>query len=349
MKTIYKVLAFVAFMTAIAACQKSENRSNSTIGVLSGVVETRADGDVNVALQPMFLFWTEGNFNDATKTAPDFFVRTPDGEIDHYKTDKYNTGVYYPLYDKVVYSAGIAPAPGSAGLSFATSGDYTAYTIDDTPNPSAYGDDVRGVVDPLAAATISGKDSAPLGRLLFKHATTKISFEAMLTSTMTKAVTNVQVEIPGSLNPVSLVWNATSGTFEVQGGTDGTDDYWMGNYWSDNGTYLSSDRRANETKTRLVSAIASERVGYTLIAPPGNGMTVTVKYMQADNADAEYSERVIEDVPITFVDESNNAISLEAGDAYIVRFYFDNYDIELVGQKRPWEDGGFISVPIQIR
>ena len=46
---------------------------------------------------------------------------------------------------------------------------------------------------------------------------------------------------------------------------------------------------------------------------------------------------------------SNNAISLGAGDAYTVRFYFDNYDIELVGQKRPWEDGGFISVPIQIR
>ena len=41
--------------------------------------------------------------------------------------------------------------------------------------------------------------------------------------------------------------------------------------------------------------------------------------------------------------------AVRADYAYTVRFYFDNYDIELVGQKRPWEDGGFISVPIQIR
>lgn len=337
-----------AFAVAFTACQKHVE-SESTIGVLSGVVETRADGDVDVALQPMFLFWTEGNFNDATKTAPDFFVRTPDGMIDDYKTERYNTGVYYPLYDKLVYAAGIAPAPGTAGIDFATSGDYSSFTISNTPDPSAYGDDVRGVVDPLAAATISGKDSDELGRLLFKHATTKIAFEAMLTPTMTKAVTNVRVEIPGSLNATTLTWDATDGIYKVAGGTDDTDDYWMGNFWSTDGTYLADDRRANETRVRLVSPIARERVGYTLIAPPGNSMTVTVKYMQADNADAAFSERVIEGVVINFKDASNNAISLGAGDAYTVRFYFDNYDIELVGQKRPWEDGGFISVPIQIR
>ena len=205
------------------------------------------------------------------------------------------------------------------------------------------------MVDPLAAATISGKDSDELGRLLFKHATTKIAFEAMLTPTMTKAVTNVRVAIPGSLNATTLTWDATDGIYKVAGGTDDTDDYWMGNFWSTDGTYLADDRRANETRVRLVSPIARERVGYTLIAPPGNSMTVTVKYMQADNADAAFSERVIEGVVINFKDASNNAISLGAGDAYTVRFYFDNYDIELVGQKRPWEDGGFISVPIQIR
>ena len=193
-----------AFAVAFTACQKHVE-SESTIGVLSGVVETRADGDVDVALQPMFLFWTEGNFNDATKTAPDFFVRTPDGMIDDYKTERYNTGVYYPLYDKLVYAAGIAPAPGTAGIDFATSGDYSSFTISNTPDPSAYGDDVRGVVDPLAAATISGKDSDELGRLLFKHATTKIAFEAMLTPTMTKAVTNVRVEIPAG-RPTVPTW-----------------------------------------------------------------------------------------------------------------------------------------------
>ena len=175
------------------------------------------------------------------------------------------------------------------------------------------------------------------------------AFEAMLTPTMTKAVTNVRVEIPGSLNATTLTWDATDGIYKVAGGTDDTDDYWMGNFWSTDGTYLADDRRANETRVRLVSPIARERVGYTLIAPPGNSMTVTVKYMQADNADAAFSERVIEGVVINFKDASNNAISLGAGDAYTVRFYFDNYDIELVGQKRPWEDGGFISVPIQIR
>ena len=97
----------VALAAAFTACKKGMV-SSETISVSTDLISTRADGDVDVTLQPLFLFWTGSNFNSTTATAPDFFVRTADGVIDDYKTTKYNTKVYYPLYDEVVYANGVA-------------------------------------------------------------------------------------------------------------------------------------------------------------------------------------------------------------------------------------------------
>ena len=51
-------------------------------------------------------------------------------------------------------------------------------------------------------------------------------------------------------------------------------------------------------------------------------------------------------VRINFTDDSDNRITLGAGDAYEITMRLDLHDIELIGQLRPWEDGGFVPVPI---
>lgn len=365
MKTIYRILTITAAAVAFAACNKAvDNTRSHEIGLYAGVMDTRAANPADLVTgrdqTPLFLFWTAGNFDDATKSAPDFFVRTPSGVITDYESSKYNTGVYYPLYDQVVYSAGIAPAPGSGYVECATAGSYDEFVITApnvpivlNPDGVPYGDDKLGVADVLVTNTISGKDSAPLGMLTFTHALTKIGFRATLAPTMAKYVKYVTVKFPGSLAPVSATWNATAGTYVIGAGEDGTDDYVFGNYWTDNGTSLAENRRANVTYFYQVSKDDDERMGYTHIVPPGSSMAVTVQFKVADRAGdfdtTDFEDLRTVEIPVTinFLDASNQALELKAGDFYDITLRLDLHDIEIIGRLRPWENGGYVSIPYQ--
>ena len=331
MKTAYKVLMLLALAAAFTACKKSLT-SNETISLSSDVIATRAGGEVDVNLQPMFLFWTGNNFNSTTATAPDFFVRTADKMIDDYKTEKYNTQVYYPLYDEVVYANGVAPYPGSDYITFAQSNNYSKFNISQTQSTNPYGYDTRGIIDPLVgSATISGKDSAPLGKLMFKHATTKLEIRAQLAETMTKFVDHVQIFIPGTSAAMTLEWNATDKIYEVKGG--GTSDgYWAGNYWKDDeGEIDNTADYRNETLYYQLSHERDLRVVSTLIAPPGNSIKVNIKYRQADKATdfsaGNFHEVTVNDFTINFEDSSTDPatpVTLAAGDKYRLILFFDN-------------------------
>ena len=361
MKTAYKAIAFIAMAACLAACKKGETAGEPRSISLSSLVHedngaTRADGATfNRTLQPLFLFWTEDNFNDATKSAPDFFVRTPDGEIDDYQTEKYNTGVYYPLYDKVVYAAGLAPAPGEGGLQFVTEGDYSQFNI--PVGPSTYGDDAHGAYDVMTTTKVQGNDTNPIAEpLLFKHALTKLSFDAILAESMPQFVKFITIEFPGSAAALSVEWDETDETYKVTGGTDGTDDFVFGNYWTlDGSSLIEGDPRANYTMFYQLNKTRAQRVGITYIVPPhASSIPVTVKYKMVgtvggfDTPDPLYPIRDEEkDILLNFVDNNGDPISLEAGDSYSIRLVFNIYDIELIGKLRDWKDGGYISLPFQ--
>jgi hypothetical protein len=94
-------------------------------------------------------------------------------------------------------------------------------------------------------------------------------------------------------------------------------------------------------------------MGYTLIAPHVSSLDVVVKFKMANSVgDFDTNTGIREvSVPVTinFKDASDNDLTLEAGDAYTVLLYIDALAIELVGKKVAWEDGGYISLPFQIR
>ena len=351
-------MTILAALAAFTACSKSEAGKGESKSICLTTFQdfgTRAD-EPERSLQPLFLFWTDNNFNDATKVAPDFFVRTPDGEIEDYKTTPYNTGVYYPLYNKPVKAAGLAPAPGEGFLTFATAGDYRKFNVAKTTGTTDCPDDEWGVIDVLAAPAISATDAAPFTvqtPLYFHHRATKVAFKAQLTPTMTKFVKFVKVEIPGSSAVKTVEWNATAGTYDVKGGADTTDDYEFGNFWTTDGEFLSTDPRANATLFFQVLKDKPTNMGYTLIAPHVSSLDVVVKFKMANSVgDFDTNTGIREvSVPVTinFKDASDNDLTLEAGDAYTVLLYIDALAIELVGKKVAWEDGGYISLPFQIR
>ena len=72
MKAIIRILPIIALLVAFAACSKREipGTCENTISLWSGedgtgALRTRAGETPNRSLQPLFLFWTSGNFNNS--------------------------------------------------------------------------------------------------------------------------------------------------------------------------------------------------------------------------------------------------------------------------------------------
>lgn len=356
MKTLIKLLMLFFCCAFSAACNKGAfpgGDSGRTIRLWTDEdsPKTRTETTSDRNLQPLFVFWTNGNFDNRTVEAPHFFTRIPEGVINDYQSTPYNTQVYYPNNDALVSVVGLAPAPGEGWLTPVTAGSYAAFNV--VPGDGVT-DDTYGVMDILTAGKQVGSSSAPLAsrlenRLVFQHALTKISFKATLAETMAKYVKFVNVRFPAELTPAKVEWDDVQETYVP---TAGDEPFVFGHYWSDDGTTLSPSDRRNETYFYQLSKSETESMGYTLILPPGDQMDVIVQYRVADNMD-DFDTRPLEEirlvelpVRISFKDNGNNNISLGAGDAYEITMRLDLHDIELIGQLRPCEDGGFVPVPI---
>ena len=350
------ILLLAAALTLACSCNGGgEGAASRTVRVGSVLDEgTRAGWDGDGAVHPLFVFWTDGNFNDPSAGAPHFFTRIPGGAIDDYAADPYNTGVFYPLRDREVHAVGIAPAPGEDGLVQEDPQDYSRFVIPGGSSP--WGDDAHGTVDVLTSGSVSGRDSAPIAApLVFRHALSQLSFSAILAPAMTKFVKFVTIDFPGSLAPVALSWDGASAAYKVDAGTDAEDGFSFGNYWTDDGRILSESPRANATHFYMPSKDKASSMGYLYIVPPdGPEITVTVRYKMCDTVggfdlpDPANPVRDIEkEVTLSFRDEDGNPVPLTAGDAVAVTLVFDAADIELVGRLRPWGDGGHVSLPFQ--
>lgn len=359
MKPIPKILTLFTLCAAFAACEKSSFVSGGSGRIIrlwtdeaEESTSTRAgEPAFDRNLQPLFVFWTYGNFDNGSVGAPHFFTRIPEGVINDYQSIPYNTQVYYPNNDALVSVVGLAPAPGEGWLTPVTEGSIAAFNV--VPGDGTT-DDTYGVKDILVAGKQVGSSSAPLAsrlenRLVFRHALTKISFKATLAETMAKYVKFVNVRFPAELTPAKVEWDEAQETYVP---TAGDEPFVFGHYWTDDGTTLSPSDRRNETYFYQLSKSETESMGYTLILPPGDHMDVIVQYRVADNMD-DFDTRPLEEirlvelpVRIIFTDDSDNHITLGAGDAYEITMRLDLHDIELIGQLRPWEDGGFVPVPI---
>ena len=371
MKAIIRILPIIALLAAYTSCSKGEipGTGENTISLWSGedgtgVLRTRADATPDRSLQPLFLFWTSGNFNNTSAVAPDFFVKVPDGEINDFSVTQFNTHEYYPLNNKTVYACGLAPAPGEGYLEPVTTGSYAKFNIG-VPDIGV-DDDAHGVTDVMIADALSATDASPFTQahpLNFKHALTKLSFRARLADDMTKFVKYVKVRFPGSLTPLTVEWNTNNQKYEVKGGET---PYLFGNYFT---TETAGLARSNNTLFYQLSADRTQQMGYTHIVPPGYSMTVHIVYKMADYIDSfDLKERmdagetltaeeirkartvvdVDREITIPFYEsDGTTALELKSGDAYTINLVFNVYTIEMVGQKRDWEDGGYYYIPIQ--
>ena len=354
MKTFPKILICTVLCAVSAACSKDVGAgAGDTIRLWSGVADHTAaqtKSGTTRELKPLLVFWTDGHFDDSAVGEPHFFTRIPELPIDRYEQTPYNTRVYYPNNQTDVHVAGLIPAPAAGVLTPTVAGSYASFDI--VPGDGVT-DDEYGVLDVLAAGTQTANSAAPFSaaqKLTFRHALTKLIFSARLSKSMSKYVKYVTVKFLAELTPSRVVWDAAAGAYVPAAG--GAESFVFGNYWSDDGVHLADNDRANGSFFYQVSKDYYLDLGYTLILPPGDHLDFIVQYRVADNM-SDFDTHPVEElrlvevpVRIQFPDGNNGFPTLGANESYHIHLILDLYDIHLTGKLLPWEDGGFVSVPV---
>ena len=289
-----------------------------------------------------FLFWHKEDFdrgllNANQGVAQPYHVSEPTGDIGDYieqeattnepseKKNDYNTGRVYPDSYGIAVCTGygpyneVYPSGDDSGMT-----DYRTLKIE---NP--------GVTDVVVSQNyLEGSSIYPFrGNLEFFHPQIQLTVKAKLTTTMAKFIKNVSFTVGKDNLMKSLSWSG-----EVKG-------YRPSSERPENGwTSATLEEQINSSDEKVIGTV-------NVVPLPSaeewtmKSINLTIKGEIGNTVDGSYSEFTM-DVPAFFKDSSDNELTLELNDSYIILLLFDEDQIEITAVKVPWEEGGNVLVPI---
>lgn len=292
-----------------------------------------------------FLFWHKEDFDrglsDANQgIARPYHVSEPTGNIGDYtepgastnessgEKKDYNTGRIYPENYGIAVCTGYGPYDG---VKPAELKDRPVVTLD----YSVLNIDVPGVTDVVVSQNyLEGSSIYPFrGNLEFFHPQIQLTVKAKLTTTMAKFIKNVSFTVGKDNLMKSLSWSG-----EVKG-------YRPSSERPENGwTSSTLEEQINSSDEKVIGTV------YVVPLPSAEEWTMksinlTIKGEIGNTVDGSYSEFTM-DVPAFFKDSSDNELTLELNDSYIILLLFDEDQIEITAVKVPWKEGGNVLVPI---
>lgn len=238
-------------------------------------------------------------------------------------TNKFNTGYPYPSDGSSVQVAGYSPVSGVTATA-----DYKTLTVDSN----------IGLVDVLTSkAPLTGsKDNEFSGDLTFDHTLTKVTFKAKFDYTMYKIrqVQNIRVAIPAAYLPTVWNWSDTNLKYEV-----------------------AASSVSNDLTLQYPTALADQDVEYVIgtcyLNLPANNMgkltpiSLTCDLYKFDDATVFLPNKTYSNMEIQLKDtDGTNVSTAVAGEAYEVVFTFSNDTWTLTAVKKPWQNGGLITIPV---
>ena len=289
-----------------------------------------------------FLFWHKEDFdrgllNANQGVAQPYHVSEPTGDIGDYieqeattnepseKKKDYNTGRVYPDSYGIAVCTGygpyneVYPSGDDSGMT-----DYRTLKIE---NP--------GVTDVVVPQNyLEGSSIYPFyGNLEFFHPQIQLTVKAKLTTTMAKFIKNVSFTVGKDNLMKSLSWSG-----EVKG-------YRPSSERPENGwTSATLEEQINSSDEKVIGTV-------NVVPLPSaeewtmKSINLTIKGEIGNTVDGSYSEFTM-DVPAFFKDNSDNELTLELNDSYIILLLFDEDQIEITAVKVPWKEGGNVLVPI---
>ena len=336
-------------MWLFAACSQDGVPDNGASGSAEMRIYTdvaRADGEEtdagSTADNPVFLFWDFGDvLGNAVDPTP-LYVKRPEKHIDTYKrpNEPYNTGELYPDGNRRVMATGYAPATLEPEKRTDDTDNYERLTI---PKDGLCKTDVLTSITPVVASAALPFDREDGETLQFMHAQSRVYFYAKLAENAEEYLKNVRITLPPNVVATQVEWKRDKSLYVPI--ASGQESYELAQQPNDNNDYY------------MLTPENPLEIGWAYIVPEQTSLTVSVRVARAETAGA--SEEEWKDVTMEATlhfdierdgqaeeDQGKNTNTLYANESYTFTLVFSEEGIELIGNECPWEEGGYLVIPI---
>lgn len=367
---------FSCIATLWSACSSADEEetpvaTEPTQMRVGAIISREYAAELGYEERPAFTFWDASTFLAENGGTPKFyfFVEAPKSAITYSPKDSnsdatdettwYDTGHTYLPNDQTVLASGYMPADMGS-----SSDDYQKLKV---PSSLLATEDVW-----IADKSLLGSTYNPFDRAMsFVHATTRITFKAMLAQGMQSEIRNVVISIPESEVLYNMTWQYYTNGERLEDCR-----YWPDIYNREEDYLKLSDDEQKALTRRLTNDPDNTKVGYAALLPTYSMVKIlgfekadlgtyylrpeqsqvlinvhAIMYTTVDGdetAPAVSSSYDVIKMPISFgVDEKGLPVVLHAGDQYEITLLFNNVEIELSGRKLEFKDGGNVYIPIQ--
>lgn len=332
-------------MWLFAACSQDGVPDNGASGSAEMCIYTdvaRADEEEtdagSTADNPVFLFWDFGDVLGNAKDPTPLYVKRPEKHIDTYKrpNEPYNTGELYPDGNRRVMATGYAPATLTPGKRTDNAVNYECLTI---PKDGLCKTDVLTSITPIVASAALPFDREDGETLQFMHAQSRVYFYAKLAEGSEEFLKNVRIKLSPTVVATHVVWDRKQSLYMPQ---------------ADHGEE-DSGYTLTQPGDLMLAAENPLEVGWAYIVPGQTDLSVEVTVARGESAEAtEWKDFTVEP---TFEfkierdagddwDKGKNENTLYANESYTFTLVFSEEGIELIGNICPWEEGGYLIIPI---
>ena len=347
-------------MWLFAACSQDGVPDNGASGSAEMRIYTdvaRAEGEEtdagSTANDAVFLFWDFGDVLGNAANPNPLHVKYPQEHIDTYKrpNEPYNTGELYPDGNRRVMATGYAPATFLVPETDGGRTDYEKLGLpkkdEDMPEDEEIKNlcqiDVLTSIEPLVASAALPFDREGGETLQFMHAQSRVYFNAKLAENAEEYLKNVRITLPPNVVATQVEWNRDKSLYVPI--ASGQESYELAQQPKDDNDYYMLTRE-NPLE-----------IGWAYIVPEQTFLTVSVTVARAETAGASEEEwkDVTMEATLYFdikrdgqaeVDQGKSANILYANESYTFTLVFSEEGIELIGNKCPWEEGGYLVIPI---
>lgn len=332
-------------MWLFAACSQNDVPGNEISGSAEMCIYTdvaRADGEEtdagSTANDAVFLFWDFGDVLGNVANPNPLHVKYPQEHIDTYKrpNEPYNTGELYPDGNRRVMATGYAPATLTPEKRTDNTDNYERLTI---PKDGLCKTDVLTSITPVVASAALPFDREDGETLQFMHAQSQVYFYAKLAEGSEEFLKNVRIKLSPTVVATHVEWDRKQSLYMPQ---------------ADHGEE-DSGYTLTQPGDLMLTAENPLEVGWAYIVPGQTDLSVEVTVARGESAEAtEWKDFTVEP---TFEfkiergagddwDKGKNENTLYANESYTFTLVFSEEGIELIGNKCPWEEGGYLVIPI---
>ena len=334
-------------MLFFAACSQNDVPGNEISGSAEMCIYTdvaRADGEEtdagSTANDAVFLFWDFGDVLGNVANPNPLHVKYPQEHIDTYKrpNEPYNTDELYPDGNRRVMATGYAPATLTPKKRTDNTDNYERLTI---PKDGLCKTDVLTSITPIVASAALPFDREDGETLQFMHAQSRVYFYAKLAEGSEEFLKNVRIKLSPTVVATHVEWNRDKSLYVPI--ASGQESYELAQQPNDDNDYY------------MLTPENPLKIGWAYIVPGQTDLSVEVTVARGESAEAtEWKDFTVEP---TFEfkikrdagddwDKGKNENTLYANESYTFTLVFSEEGIELIGNKCPWEEGGYLVIPI---